>query len=263
MIIHPAVAGMFYPNTPNELKAMVTKFLQAAVAYKDLVVPKAIIVPHAGYIYSGPIAASAYACLANTKEHKITQVVIMAPAHRSYIDGIATTTASFYETPLGQIPIATAAMSAITDLLYVQMNDDAFVTEHAIEVQLPFLQIMLEDFAIVPLLVGKASVSQVAKVLSELWDGEQTLIIISSDLSHYHDYKTAQNIDQQTVDAIINCNLHKITSETACGCLPIKGMLSVAAAKSMQIKLLDLRNSGDTAGSKDAVVGYAAFHVLP
>jgi len=255
----PNVAGMFYPDDPQELREMIKKFLHQAQAKKNLPLPKAIIAPHAGYIYSGPIAASAYACLAKTSP--IKQVVILAPAHRAYFTGIATLPTDFYATPLGKVAIDQAALKNIATLPGVIVSSAAFAEEHAMEVQLPFLQMLLDNFKLIPLLVGAVTPTQVAIVLEKFWDDEKTLIVVSSDLSHYLDYHAAQLLDNQTKDAILKLDYTKITEDAACGRIAIAGLLMAAAAKNMRATLVDLRNSGDTAGSRDAVVGYGAFHI--
>lgn len=256
----PVVAGTFYPENPRELRFMIEDFLEQAEDKKKLPLPKAIIAPHAGYIYSGPIAASAYACL--TKAHnRIQKVVVIAPSHRTYFHGIATLPTDFYATPLGKIAIDQESINKITPLPFVTVTAEAFAEEHALEVQLPFLQMLLDDFKLIPLLVGAATPIQVAAVLEKLWADEKTLIVVSSDLSHYLDYHAAQLLDNQTKDAILKLDYTKITEDAACGRIAIAGLLMVAAAKKMHATAIDLRNSGDTAGSRDAVVGYGAFHI--
>lgn len=258
MVIYPNVAGKFYPADPDILQQDILKMLTAAANKTNLQTPKAIIAPHAGYIYSGPIAASAYACLAKNKK-QINRVVILAPSHQYPVDGIATTGAEFYITPLGKIAIDQKSILEI-NLPYVQLIKEAFALEHAIEVHLPFLQLTLKNFSLVPLLVGLATTTQVEKTLEKLWDGPETLIIISSDLSHYYPYDLAQVLDQKTAEAIINLDPKGFSSEHACGVTAIKGLLTLAAKKKMHVTQIDLRNSGDTAGPKNQVVGYGAFH---
>lgn len=254
----PAVAGYFYPNDSKELSNMIHKFL--AKANSDLPIPKAIIAPHAGYVYSGPIAASAYAVLSKVKQ-RIKQIILLGPAHRYPLKGIAIPQVDFFATPLGQIPIDKTALSIIAKLPQVKSIEAAFNQEHSLEVQLPFLQTILSQFSLVPLLVGQTSPEQVAEVLKLLWGDESTLIIVSSDLSHYHEYQQACQIDQVTAQDIAGLCLDKIGYEQACGRNPMLGLLHVAKEFNMRINVLDLRNSGDTAGSKDSVVGYGAFHL--
>ncbi|MFA6409474.1 MAG: AmmeMemoRadiSam system protein B [Gammaproteobacteria bacterium] len=258
MLQEPVVADMFYPGDPKELRAMLERFFSAAKG-KDLPIPRAIITPHAGYIYSGPIAASAYACLFQ-KKTKIKRVIILAPAHRYSLTGIATSSADAFLTPLGEIPIDKAALAKITKFAHVSIIDKAFATEHSLEVQLPFLQFALGDFSLIPLLVGACSANEIAVLLEKLVDDESTLIVVSSDLSHYHDYKTAERIDSETIANILDLNMANLSGERACGYIPISGLLMFAKNKAWKARLIDLRNSGDTAGDKNHVVGYAAIH---
>ena len=258
MIIHPNVAGQFYPGDSEALFSSVTNMLADAVDKAELPLPKAIIAPHAGYIYSGPVAASAYACLIKAKK-QIQRVVVIAPSHQYPIDGIATTNAKSYLTPLGKIAIDHKNISSI-DLPYLHTTEEAFIHEHSLEVHLPFLQLTLENFLLIPLLVGSATNTQVATVLEKFWGDTETLIVVSSDLSHYYPYDVAKKLDKKTADAIVKLDPNGVNSKQACGALPIKGLLTVAAAKKMHATLVDLRNSGDTSGSKDQVVGYGAFH---
>ncbi len=251
-----AVAGMFYPEDPTELTTAVKQYLQSAAEVAET--PKAIIVPHAGYIYSGPVAGSAYASLLPLKK-QITRVVLLGPSHRIPLLGMATSSADRFLTPLGAIEIDKDAVNAIQTLPHVHTMNEAHTLEHSLEVQLPFLQLTLDDFKLVPVVVGDASASEVAAVLDALWGGPETLIVISSDLSHYHDYQTAQTMDSRTSAAIEALNPEDIQYEDACGRNPVKGLLAVARQRGIQARTLDLRNSGDTAGSRDQVVGYGAY----
>lgn len=260
MLIKSCVDGKFYPENPEVLRQMILEMLSEAQDKKDLPLPKAIIAPHAGYIYSGPIAASAYANLSHAKK-KIKRVVVLAPAHHYPIDGIATTSADTYTTPLGKIKIDQETISKLK-VPYLYTIDEVFNHEHALEVHLPFLQIILGDFDLVPFLVGHADTDNVADLIENLWGGPETFFVISSDLSHHHPYSAAESLDQNTAKEIVNLNPEGFTYENACGARGIKGLLKVAAKKEMKTKLVDLRNSGDTAGSKDSVVGYGAFHFI-
>jgi hypothetical protein len=253
---NPAVAGLFYPGDPRELRAMVADFLGAVHATGT--VPKAIIVPHAGYIYSGPIAASAYARIQPARG-RITCVVLLGPAHRVGFHGLALSSADCFQTPLGRITVDQEAVKKISGLPQVQVMDAAHMQEHSLEVHLPFLQEVLGEFSLVPLVVGDAEPSEVAEVLEALWGGPETLIVISSDLSHYHDYKTAQRLDRATSQAIEQLRLEDIQYDHACGRNPVSGLLQVARQRGLKAKTVDLRNSGDTAGSHDRVVGYGAY----
>ena len=253
---HPAVAGMFYPADPSELRSMVQGFLAHAGTQGKL--PKAIISPHAGFIYSGPVAASAYARLATGSE-QIERVILLGPSHRVPFHGLAITDADYYQTPLGRIPIDQESQRQISNLPQVKLLQAAHADEHSLEVQLPFLQLVLDKFKLVPLVVGDAGSEEVAEVLERLWGGPETLIVISSDLSHYHDYLTAQRLDRATSEAIITLHPEAIGYEDACGRIPILGLLNLAKRQGLQGELIDLRNSGDTAGPRDQVVGYGAY----
>ncbi len=257
----PAVAGQFYPSDAVTLAAEVEGYLSAAKAGsvgKNDTSPKALIVPHAGYMYSAQVAAAAYASLAPLRgiAHR---VVLMGPAHRVMLDGLALSGATSFATPLGEVAVDHEAYEAIIDLSQVCVMDEAHASEHSIEVHLPFLLSCLDDFAIVPLVVGRASAQEVAQVLERLWGGPETLIIISSDLSHYHDYDTATRMDSATSRAIETLAPNDIGQEGACGRVPIHGLLTVAKKNGLHVRMLDLRNSGDTAGSRDQVVGYGSY----
>lgn len=254
----PAVAGLFYPDDPEELRETISAYL--AQAGNDKPVPKAIIAPHAGYIYSGPVAASAYATL-KPACHTIKKVVLLGPAHRVYLRGLALSSATVFRTPLGAITIDRELVQKLRGLPQVVVMDAAHAQEHSLEVQLPFLQTVLDDFTLLPLVVGDASPEEVTEVLDRVWGCDETLIVISSDLSHYHDYLSARRIDADTSIAIQHQELEKIGPNQACGCIPMSGLLSIARRSGMQVSMLDLRNSGDTAGSRDRVVGYGAYAV--
>jgi len=253
----PAVAGMFYPADPQELRDMIHGFI-ASSPHATGPIPKAIIAPHAGYIYSGLVAASAYAQLEPLRD-KIRRVILLGPSHHVPLIGIAGTSDDFFHTPLGDIPIDQSAIDSIMDLPQVKRFDAAHVMEHSLEVHLPFLQTVLSSFELVPLVVGEASPREVADVLERFWDQDDTLIVISSDLSHYHDYNTARKQDRKTSDLIEELAYTQVQYEDACGRNPLNGLLYFAKQKHLHIKTLDLRNSGDTAGSHDQVVGYGAY----
>lgn len=250
-----AVAGLFYPAEPGQLARDVRGLLSAAHPLN--LTPKALIVPHAGYIYSGPIAASAYAAIRGIA-HRIRRVVLLGPTHRVAVHGLALPGCEAFATPLGNVELDRHAMASLSRLPQVIVDPVAHAQEHALEVQLPFLQNMLDDFTLVPLAVGDASAEEVAEVLETLWDGPETLIVISSDLSHYLPYTTAQALDRRTTDDILKLR-EPLSHDQACGATPIAGLLLVARRRHLAPHLLDLRNSGDTAGSHDQVVGYAAF----
>ena len=252
----PAVAGLFYPADAQELRDGVKAYLDSAKIAG--LVPKAIIVPHAGYIYSGSVAATAYACVAQGRSD-IKRVVLLGPSHRVAFDGLALHHADAFETPLGVIPVDKDSIQAICALPQVHLLNEAHQYEHSLEVQLPFLQEVLDDFLLVPLAVGDASPQDVGAVLDMLWGGPETLIVVSSDLSHYHGYETAKKMDNATAQAIESLKPEKIDPNRACGCYPINGLLTVARRRHMTAKTIDLRNSGDTAGPRDHVVGYGAY----
>ena len=259
----PAVAGAFYPAEPAELARTVDSMLAQAArgSSLDARAPKAIIAPHAGYIYSGPIAASVYARLAPLAG-KVRSVVLLGPAHRVAIHGIARSGATRFHTPLGPVPVDTDAEAGISDLTQVTVSPQAHAQEHSLEVHLPFLQRVLGDFAVVPLVVGRASPEQVAQVIERLWGGVETLIVVSSDLSHYLSYQQAQSIDRDTARAILN-RRPVLDHQQACGATPVNGLLLAAGRRGLAPELHDLRNSGDTAGDRTRVVGYASFGLYP
>jgi len=250
------VSGAFYPADAEELKSMILGFLREFDNLEKQV-PKAIIAPHAGYIYSGLAAAAAFSSLKNAND-KIKRVIVMAPSHRYPFSGIAISSADFFRTPLGEIKVDRNSLDKINNLPQIIEIDAAFNIEHALEVELPFLQIQLENFSLIPLLVGSASSSEIAEVLEILWEEEGTLIVVSSDLSHYHDYKTAQRIDQNTINKILALDYQHIFGEEACGYMGVSGLLKFAKSKFWKPKLMLLNNSGDTEGDKQHVVGYGA-----
>ena len=253
---NPAVAGLFYPADARELRAMVSDFLASAETSGPT--PKALIVPHAGYVYSGPVAATGYAHLVDDRG-AIKRVLLLGPAHFVSFDGVAASSADAFATPLGSVPIDRAAVAKLLALPQVQVLDQAHAPEHSLEVQLPFLQVILGDFRLVPLLVGEAAPETVGAVLEALWGGPETRIIISSDLSHYHKYHVAQCLDRETSQAIEALQPDAIYRGQACGREPINGLLWAARRYGLQARTVDLRNSGDTAGPRDRVVGYGAY----
>ena len=251
------VDGLFYPAAPAALRAQVADYI-ASVGTDDAArLPKLLITPHAGYVYCGAIAGHAYALLGRRRT-QISRVVLLGPAHRVALDGLATPEAGAFETPLGEIMLDVAALASLDDLPQVVRDDRAHEREHSLEVQLPFLQTLLESFTLVPLVVGDASAEAVAQVLELLWGGEETLIVISSDLSHYLPYAQAQAVDHATAQRILSLD-SGLTPHEACGAAAINGALQAARRRGLTPRLLDLRNSGDTAGDRDRVVGYGAF----
>ncbi|MDJ0849788.1 MAG: AmmeMemoRadiSam system protein B [Myxococcota bacterium] len=221
-------------------------------------VPKALIAPHAGYVYSGPVAGSAYALLAGQRD-VVTRVVLLGPAHRVYVRGLAAPDADAFATPLGDVPVDAAALARVLALPQVETLDAAHAEEHSLEVHLPFLQELLGDFTLVPLVVGDASPMQVEEVLELLWGGPETLLVVSSDLSHYHDYATARRLDADTSRAIESLAPEAIGGEQACGRIPVQGLLLAAQRRGLEAVAVDVRSSGDTAGPRDSVVGYGAY----
>ena len=254
----PAVADYFYPGNPLVLRKQIKEFLDS-FPHSERLIPKAIIAPHAGYQYSGSVAAVAYRSLVSVKSH-IKQVVLLGPAHRVPLHGLAAPSVEYFATPLGNVPVD---LSQIQFLLrqfdYLQILDNPHTSEHSLEVHLPFLQECLEDFVLIPLVVGEATGQQIGAILDALWGGTETLIVISSDLSHYHDYTTAQRMDLETAGYIERFEGDKLDYESACGRNPIKGLLTIAKKHQLHIRRMKLCNSGDSAGSKDQVVGYGSW----
>lgn len=252
-----AVAGAFYPAQAGMLARNVAAMLEeVSCGLAGSVSPKAIVAPHAGYIYSGPIAANAYASLRSARD-RIRRVVLLGPTHRVFVRGLAIPSVAAFADPLGTVPIDRAALDLVSDLPQVVVNDNAHALEHSLEVHLPFLQSVLGDFTLVPFAVGRASPEEVAEVLDRLWGGDETLIVVSSDLSHYLPYALAQQVDRETVEAILRLEVG-VSDDRACGGIPLNGLLLAARRHGLRPRLLDLRNSGDTAGDKSRVVGYCA-----
>jgi AmmeMemoRadiSam system protein B len=254
-----AVAGLFYPAEKQTLERTLNDLLAGAPAAvpQPRRTPKAIIAPHAGYVYSGPIAASAYRLLASVRD-TIKRVVLLGPTHRVAVRGVALPSAGRFATPLGTVDVDTEAVAQLERLPQVVVSDNAHALEHSLEVHLPFLQTVLSDFKLVPLAVGYAQAQDVAAVLDTLWGGPETLIVVSSDLSHYLGYREANAVDAATCKAILDLR-DDIDHERACGATPVCGLAMSARRRNLRPELLDLRNSGDTAGDRDRVVGYAAF----
>jgi AmmeMemoRadiSam system protein B len=263
------VAGAFYPSDPAELRSMVDGFLAKAQTDQPGIVadssvaaghtaPKALIAPHAGYIYSGPVAASAYLRLAPLRG-TITRVVLLGPSHCIAFRGLALCSADYFDTPLGRIPLDQTAQQALAGLPQVQVMDAAHALEHSLEVHLPFLQRVVGTFQLVPLVVGESRAEEVSEVLERLWGGTETLIVVSSDLSHYHDYATAQRMDRATSQAIERLRYEDLHYEGACGRTPVSGLLHYIRGHGGRMRTVDLRNSGDTAGPRNQVVGYGAY----
>lgn len=254
----PAVAGRFYPGDAGELRATVRACLAAAPEPPAGPAPKAVVAPHAGYVYSGPIAGTAYARLA-ADAGEIRRIVLLGPAHRVPFRGLAAPTVDAFETPLGTVPIDREAIASVASLPQVIVSDRPHDHEHSLEVHLPFLQETLGEFSLVPFVVGDASPAEVGEVVEALWGGPETRVVVSSDLSHYHDYDTARGLDAETSRVIEALEPNGLEYDSACGRIPISGLLKVARDRAMRATTVDLRNSGDTAGPRDQVVGYGAY----
>jgi AmmeMemoRadiSam system protein B len=256
LIRTPAVAGQFYSGNAGELCAAVAALLEGAQD-KGTPAPKALIVPHAGYIYSGPVAANAYARL-RPYRNRYQRVILLGPCHRTPVRGLALSSADVYRMPMGDVPLDKNAIESL-DIPGVQIFDESHKHEHSLEVHLPFLQALLGDFSLVPIVVGDASPELVSQALDALWGGPETLIVISSDLSHYLRYDEARAIDAVTCEAIENLEAVQINHDMACGATPVAGLLITAKRRGMQVTTLDLRNSADTTGDSGLVVGYGAW----
>jgi AmmeMemoRadiSam system protein B len=252
----PAVAGVFYPVNSVHLHQMINDYLKDVKS--DTEVPKAIIAPHAGYIYSGPVAASVYARMQHA-DMAIKRVVLLGPSHRVAFRGLAVTSADTFSMPFGNVSVDADAIAKLARYPFVHYLDQAHEYEHSLEVHLPFLQHILKDFTIIPIVTGDASPEEVATVIESLWGGPETLVVISSDLSHYHDYSTAKKLDNTTSHYIETKRSELLSSEAACGKLAISGLLKVARKMALPVHAVDVRNSGDTAGDKKRVVGYGSY----
>ncbi len=252
----PAVAGLFYPGDAGELLSTVNSLLDD-VAPDDGAPPKALIVPHAGYVYSGPVAATAYARL-RAHRRRYRRVVLLGPCHRVPVRGFALSGADAFRTPLGDVPLDRGAGAALR-APDVTVFDETHALEHSLEVHLPFLQAVLGDFELLPVVVGDAEPQRVADLIDRVWGGTETLIVISSDLSHYLDYDAARRRDGATCRAIEQLDAQRIDHASACGATPVAGLLIAARRRGMSVATLDLRNSGDTAGDRQRVVGYGSW----
>jgi len=261
---------MFYPEQESSLRSDVEGLLEAAAregvsslgevspSTRKSGMPKAVIAPHAGYVYSGPVAASAYARLTPLRD-SVLRVVLLGPAHRYPLRGLAASSAIAFETPLGSVPVDLEGVRAALELDQVLLLDEAHEGEHSLEVHLPFLQVVLGDFVLVPLVVGEAPPEDVAEVLKVLWGGAETLIVVSSDLSHFLSYPQANELDALTARAIQELRPEELRQDQACGKTPMEGLLLRAREEGLSVECVDLRNSGDTAGPRNQVVGYGSF----
>ena len=251
-----AVAGMFYEADATTLQQHINTLMSGDVVINSAVA-KVLIVPHAGYAYSGATAAIAYNCL-KSRQDKINRVVLFGPAHRVYLQGMAVPSVDLFATPLGDVPLDRNAIEQIIDMPGVSVSDLAHQDEHSLEVQLPFLQSLLTDFSLVPVVVGDCDPAMVAAVIDQLWGGEDTLVVISSDLSHFLSYEEARLVDANTCNRIL-AKASSLSGEDACGARAINGLMRTEHARALDVELLGACNSGDTAGDKDRVVGYGAF----
>jgi AmmeMemoRadiSam system protein B len=251
-----AVAGYFYEADAGRLQHLVNELLSAESAVPEAL-PEALIVPHAGYIYSGSTAAYAFRCLLADPD-QVKRVLLIGPAHRVYVDGMAIPSVDYFATPLGEVPLDRTGLEQISRLPGVQISDEAHREEHSLEVQLPFLQTVLNDFSLIPVVVGGAGAEQVAGVIDALAADPHTLVVVSSDMSHFLSYQDARRVDANTCEHI----LHKSTTlkgDEACGARAINGLMASTRFQAMEVSLLHACNSGDTAGQPNRVVGYAAF----
>lgn len=256
----PAVAGSFYPLDPRALRALVEETLRQAMPPADGPgrSPKVLVLPHAGYLYSGPVAAHGYTRLLQGRG-RITRAVVVGPAHRRLDTAVAAPSADAFETPMGLVPVDRSARDELLAAGLVVVDDLAHTSEHSVEVHLPFLQVTLGEVQVLPLVVGEVSARAVAAVLDAAWGGPETVVIISTDLSHHHDQATAERLDRHTAAAILDKRPEAIGFEDACGVFPLRGLVLAAGQRRLDVELLDLRTSGDTSGTRDAVVGYGAF----
>lgn len=252
----PAVAGSFYPERPDQLEQAVEALL-ASVAVVAGVRPKALVVPHAGYIYSGSIAASAYNLLRQSRPLP-TRVVLLGPSHYAAFHGLRLPGVDALRTPLGDVPVDGVLASKTRAFAFVADDARAHAKEHSLEVQLPFLQRVLGQFTVLPLVVGQATPSEVAQVLDAVWGGPETLLVVSTDLSHFLSAAQASVVDRHTAQLVL-AGEASLSGEQACGAAPLNGLLFAARAHGLEVRLLDLRHSGDTAGEASRVVGYGAF----
>lgn len=261
-IRRPAVAGSFYPSGAPALRSAIAECARHAASVRPPGRPKALIAPHAGYMYSGPVAATAYGSLAPWRKG-IRRVVLLGPSHHVAFHGLATSSAEYFLTPLGPVQLDLGTILALQELPFVRRRDDAHAAEHSLEVHLPFLQESLDDFRLIPLVVGEASPTEVAAALDRVWGGDETLIVVSTDLSHYHPYKKACDVDAETGQAIRQLDFSRIDGNRACGFRALNGLLTAAGQRALGVTALDERNSGDTAGDRRRVVGYGSYALTP
>jgi len=258
----PAFAGTFYSDKPQELAAAVRSYVSEAELPASGKMPKAVIAPHAGYIYSGPVAGTAYASLL-ARGKDVERVILIGPSHRLAFSGVASSGAGVFDTPVGPVGVDREAIAVALKENLVREFDPAHEQEHSLEVQLPFLRHVCPAARVVPLLAGDDDWHAARDVLAFLWGGDETIIVVSSDLSHYHDYATAQRLDAATAKVVERLGAGEVDYEQACGATGINALLALVAQKGCTCATLDLRNSGDTAGPRSRVVGYGAFAAGP
>jgi AmmeMemoRadiSam system protein B len=256
----PAVAGSFYPTDPGELEHLISELLSGPRGPASR--PKALIVPHAGYRYSGPVAASAYRWIAPLPGVR-TRVVLVGPSHRVPLQGFAVPEADRFRTPLGDVPVDDELVQIALRHPASVHSDEPHRFEHSLEVQLPFLQVQLREFSLLPVAFGQVRAEDLARLMDDLWGAPETIVIVSSDLSHYHDYETARRLDTATAEAILALEPDRLREGMACGLAAIEALLALARDRRLRVSQLDLANSGDTSGSRDEVVGYGAFAFWP
>ena len=254
-----AVAGTFYPADRTELAELVDGMLAGAPSAHDAGPPIALIAPHAGYVYSGPTAAAAYARLRLWAPF-IDRIVVVGPAHRVAVHGLGLSTAEAFETPLGRIPVDRAACDELLTHRGVCISDETHRDEHSVEVHLPFLQRILGDaWQLVPVVAGSGPPPVIADAFETLWGAHGTVFVISTDLSHYHDLRSARSLDRTTAATIVAASWEHLGSEDACGAVPVRGALELARRHGEHVSLVELATSADTIGPADRVVGYGSF----
>ena len=260
----PAFAGMFYSDKPQELAATVKTHIAEAAAFAGPAVAKAVVAPHAGFIYSGAIAGTAYASLGASSAARggqVERVILFGPSHRVAFPGVAVSGAGIFETPMGPVAVDRDSVTALIQHGLVREFEPAHENEHSLEVQLPFVKVVFPSARVVPLLAGDDDWHAAKRVLDQVWGGDETAIVISSDLSHYHDYASAKKIDAGTALTMQRLAAGQVDHEQACGATGINALLALAASKGLTCAALDLRNFGDTAGPRNRVVGYGAFAI--
>jgi len=253
----PAHAGQYYPADAGFLEKVVDEYLTDGGTVSEI--PKAVIAPHAGFIHSGRIAGKAFAVW-KAQEVRARRVVLIGPSHYYDFPGIALPDSTRFQTPLGEVQVDPAADDLKRKFRYVRVFEAAHYPEHALEVLLPFLQRAVPGAKIVPLITGRTEMSQVSAVIEEIWGGADTLLVISSDLSHNHPYEIAQKVDRQTARAIVEFDFSRLTADQACAYQAMRGFLKAAIRKEMRCSLLELRNSADASGDMSLVTGFGAFH---